>query len=51
MIPENVLMGIRRGLDVAWVVSISFCPYELRHDILDFWVLEHGSGHGPTSNL
>lgn len=51
MMPENVLMGMRRGLDVPWVAFISFCPCELSHDVLDFWVLEHGSGQGPTSNL
>lgn len=48
--PENVLMGIRRGLALALVLSIS-CPCELSHEALGFWALEHGSGQGATSNL
>lgn len=50
MMPENVLMGIRRGLGLATSFSIS-CPYELSPAILDFWAREHGSGQGPASNL
>lgn len=49
--PEKVLMGIRRGLGLAWVVSISFCPREVSHDALDFRAPELGSGQGVTSNL
>lgn len=49
--PENVLMGIRRGLGLALVLSISFCWCELSHSTLDFWAPEHGSGQGATSNL
>lgn len=49
--PENVLMGIRRGLGVALVASISCCPCKLSHGALDFWAPEHGSGQGATSNL
>lgn len=48
--PENVLMGIRRGLALALFLSIS-CWWELSPSTLDFWVLEHGSGQGATSNL
>jgi hypothetical protein len=51
MRPENVLMGIRRGLGLALVLSISFCPCELSHDVLDFWAPAHGSGQASTSNL
>lgn len=48
--PENVLMGIRRGLALALVLSISsWC--ELSPSTLDFWAPEHGSGQGATSNL
>lgn len=49
--PENVLMGIRRGLSSALVLSISFCSCELSHSALDFSAPEHGSGQGATSNL
>lgn len=48
--PENVLMGIRRELGLAMFFSVS-CPCELSADVLDFWVREHGSGQGLTSNL
>lgn len=50
MMPENVLMGIRRGLALALFLSIS-CWWELSPSTLDFWVPEHGSGQGATSNL
>lgn len=50
VMPENVLMGIRRGLSLAILFSV-FCPWELRPAILDFWAREHGSGQGPASNL
>ena len=50
MMPENVLMGIRRELGLAMFLSVS-CPCELSADVLDFWVREHGSGQGPASNL
>lgn len=50
MMPENVLMGIRRELGLAMFFSVS-CPCELRPAILDFWAREHGSGQGPASNL
>lgn len=49
--PENVLMGIRRGLGLALVLSSSFCCCELSHSALDFWAPEHGSGQEATSNL
>lgn len=50
MMPEKVLMGIRRELGLAMFFSVS-CLCELSDDILDFWAREHGSGQGPTSNL
>lgn len=50
MTPENVLMGIRRGLDLAVFFSAS-CPCGWNPAILDFWAREHGSGQGPASNL
>lgn len=50
MMPENVLMGIRRELGLVMLFSVS-CPCELNADILDFWAREHGSGQGPASNL
>lgn len=50
MTPENVLMGIRRGLDLAVLSSLS-CPCGWNPAILDFWDREHGSGQGPASNL
>lgn len=49
--PENVLMGIRRGLGMALVLSISFFWCELSQSALDFWIPEHGSGQRTTSNL
>lgn len=49
--PENVLMGMRRGLGLALVPSTSFWWCELSHNALDFWAPEHGSGQGTTSNL
>lgn len=49
--PENVLMGIRRGLGLALVLSSSFSCCELSHSALDFWTPEHGSGQGATSTL
>lgn len=47
--PENVLMGMSRGLGVALVLSASCCWWELSQSALDFWT--PGSGQGATSNL
>lgn len=51
MMPENVLMGMRRGLGLVLVLPISFCWCELSQSALDLWTPEHGSGQGATSNL